>query len=202
MTIIIGLTGSIASGKTTIAKLLKKKKFAIHDSDKVVNSIYSKPTTRFKNYLKKIKLGNSVKGKKINKLIIREEIFNKAKQKKLLEKYIHNEVKKSRDRFLKKNKKLKIILLDIPLLFEKRLEKICNYTILVYAPLKLRRRRAMKRKGMNKKILEKIINNQLTDKAKKTKSDFVVNTSNNINRSFNKILNIINSIKKNPQCGK
>ena len=202
MATIIGLTGSIASGKTTIVKLLKKKRFAIHDSDKVVNSIYSKPTTRFRNYLKKIKLGNSVKGKKINKLIIREEIFNKTKQKKLLEKYIHNEVKKSRDSFLKKNKKLKIILLDIPLLFEKRLEKICNYTILVYAPLKLRRRRAMKRKGMNKKILEKIINNQLTDKVKKNKSDFVVNTSKNINRSFNKILNIINLIKENSQCGK
>ncbi len=107
MTTIVGLTGGIASGKTTIVKLLKKNKLAVQDSDFVVGGIYSKPKTKFTNYLKKINLGQSLKGKKIDKKIIREEIFFNIKKRKLLESYIHTEVKKSRNLFIKKHKQKK-----------------------------------------------------------------------------------------------
>ena len=165
----------------------------IHDSDLVVKNIYSKPTSKFTNYLKKINLKNSLKGCKIDKKIIREEIFSNIKKRKLLEKYLHAEAKKSRNFFLKKHKqrKTQIVFLDIPLLFENKLEKICNYTILFYAPLKIRKQRAIRRKGMQKKILEKIIRNQLSDKTKKKKADFIINTSASKNICFNEITKII-----------
>ena len=199
MTIIVGLTGGIASGKTTIVKLLKKNKLAVHDSDLVVGGIYSKPKTEFLTHLKKINLGKSLNGKNIDKKIIREEIFNNIKKRKLLESYIHTEVKKARNIFLKKHKqkKTKIIFLDIPLLFENKLEKICDYTILLYAPLKIRKQRAIARKGMQKKILEKIIQSQLSDKIKKMKADFVINTTASKTHSFKKISQIITLIEKN-----
>ena len=131
--IIIGLTGGIASGKTTMTNFIKKKKIKIHDSDMVIKNIYSNPTNRFVNYLKKINLKNALKQKRIDKSIIREEIFSNLKKRKLLEKYLHAETKKSRNVFLKKHRKkrTKIVFLDIPLLFENKLEKICNYTILL-----------------------------------------------------------------------
>ena len=197
MTTTVGLTGGIASGKTTIVKLLKKNKLAVHDSDLVVGKIYSKPKTKFFTYLKKINLGNSLKGKSVDKKIIREEIFNDTKKRKSLESYIHLEVKKDRNIFLKKHKqkKTKIIFLDIPLLFENKLEKICDFTILFYAPLKIRKKRAIRRRGMQKKTLEKIIKIQLSDKIKKKKADFVVNTSVNKSRCFKEVLKIIESIK-------
>jgi dephospho-CoA kinase len=195
--IVIGLTGGIASGKTTITNLLKKKKFAVHDSDSVVKKIYSKPEPKFLSYLKKTNLKNSIKGNKIDKKTIREEIFTNIEKKKLLEKYLHAKVKKSRDIFLKKNrqKKTQIVFLDIPLLFENKLEKICNYTILFYAPLKIRKQRAIRRKGMQKKILVKIIKSQLSDKIKKKKADFIINTSASKDRCFNKILKTIEQTK-------
>ena len=142
MTIIVGLTGGIASGKTTIVKLLKKNKLAVHDSDLVVRGIYLRPKTKFISHLKKINLGKSLKGKNIDKKIIREEIFNNTKKRKLLESYVHTEVKKARNIFIKKHKqkKTKIIFLDIPLLFEKKLEKICDSIILFYAPLTIRKK--------------------------------------------------------------
>ena len=112
---IIGLTGGIASGKTTVVNFLKKKRFIIHESDQVVKSIYSKSTPRLIKYLKTIKLEKALGRRKINKTAIREEIFNNTNKRKKLEKYIHKEVKKSRDQFLKKHKKSKMILLDIPL---------------------------------------------------------------------------------------
>ena len=195
--IVVGLTGGIASGKTTITSFLKKKRMTIHDSDLTVKNIYSKPPIKFINYLTEINLGVSLKGKKINKNLIRKEIFNSSKKRKLLEKYLHAEVRKSRNTFLKKHrqKKTKIVFLDIPLLFENKLEKICNYTIFFYAPLKTRMQRAIRRKGMQKIILEKIIKSQLSDKIKKRKADFVINTSSSKNWCFNKVSKTIELIK-------
>ena len=195
--IVIGLTGGIASGKTTITNFLKKKKFAVHDSDSVVKKIYSNPEPKFLSYLKKTNLKNSIKGNKIDKKTIREEIFTNTEKRKLLEKYLHAKVKKSRDIFLKKNrqKKTQIVFLDIPLLFENKLEKICNYTILFYAPLKIRKQRAIRRRGMQKKTLLKIIKSQLSDKIKKKKADFIINTSASKDWCFNKILKTIEQIK-------
>ena len=195
--IVIGLTGGIASGKTTITNFLKKKKFTVHDSDFVVKKIYSKPEPKFLSYLKKTNLKNSIKGNKIDKKTIREEIFTNTEKRKLLEKYLHAKVKKSRDIFLKKNrqKKTQIVFLDIPLLFENKLEKICNYTILFYAPLKIRKQRAIRRKGMQKRILVKIIKSQLSDKIKKKKADYIINTSASKDWCFNKILKTIEQIK-------
>ena len=163
----------------------------------VVGGIYSKPKTKFLKHLEKINLGKSIKGKNIDKKLIREEIFNDTNKRKLLEVYIHAEVKKARNNFLKKHKqkKTKTIFLDIPLLFENKLEGICDCTILFYAPLTIRKKRAIKRKGMQKKILEKIIKSQLSDKIKKKKADFVVDTSVNKSRCFNEVLKIIESLK-------
>ena len=103
--IVVGLTGGIASGKTTIINYIKKKNIPTHDSDALVGSLYKKPTESFLKYLKKIKLDHAFRGKKINKSIVRDEIFNDLKKKQLLEKYIHNLVKSSRNLFLKKQKK-------------------------------------------------------------------------------------------------
>ena len=197
MTIIVGLTGGIASGKSTIINYIKKNRIPTHDSDFVVNKLYTNPTKKFLKYLKNAKIKYTISKKKIDKASIREEIFYNLKKKNLLEKYIHNEVKISRDIFLKKHKtkKTKLIFLDIPLLFEKKLENICDYIILIYAPIQLRKKRTIKRKGMKKKIVNKIINNQLTDTYKKKRADFIVNTSTSKTQSFNKISQIINLIK-------
>ena len=61
---IIGLTGGIASGKTTIINFLKKKKLAIHESDQIVNKLYSLPNKKFLNYLKKNNFSNAISKKK------------------------------------------------------------------------------------------------------------------------------------------
>ena len=143
MTNIIGLTGGIASGKTTISSFLRKKGFLIHDSDEVIDKLYSKPTENFLNYLKKINLSISITNKKIDKKKIREIIFNDTNKKKKLEKFLHKEVKKQRETFIKKNSKRKnnALILDIPLLFEAKLHNICDYIIFLYAPKNIRIKR-------------------------------------------------------------
>ena len=195
---IIGITGGIASGKTTISNFLKMKGFAVHNSDSVVKSIYTNPTTTFIRYLKKINLKSSINGKKIDKKIIREEIFNNENKRRKLEKFIHNKVKKSREHFLKANrkKKTKIVILDIPLLFEAKLNNICDFVIFLYLPKKLKIQRAMARKGMTKDVLLKLIKSQLSDSYKKKKADFLINTSKTKQHSFKMILEAIINIMK------
>ena len=194
--IVLGITGGIASGKTTITTFLKNKGFEIHDSDLVVKKLYSNPPTIFLKHLQKISLSGAIKNKKINTHIIREEIFQNKKKKENLEKFIHNEVRKSREIFLKKNKKekTKIVILDIPLLFEARLAHLCDYIIVLYLSKKIKIQRALTRKGMTKNILLKIIKSQLSDAHKKRKADFVINTSKSKKDTFKRILKIINNI--------
>ena len=125
MTKLIGITGGIGSGKTTLSKYLKKIGFSVHESDKVVFEMYKKPSKAFLNFLKKNISPNVVKNRKINKKKITNIIFNNQQAKKRLENHIHKEVKSSRENFIKINKKNKkdFIFLDIPLLLEKKLEK-------------------------------------------------------------------------------
>ena len=193
---IFGLTGGIASGKTTVVKFLKSKRFQVHDSDAIIKKIYNNQPLKFKRYLKKNKIIDLDTNKKINKNIVRKTIFNNVQKRKLLEAYLHNTVEKSRNKFLKthKRRKTKLVFLDIPLLFEKRLNKICDYTILLYAPLNIRKRRAMQRQGMEKKILNKIIKTQMSDGVKKKRANFIINTSTTKKQTFKKILSIIYSL--------
>ena len=196
MTIFVGLTGGIATGKSTVVKFLQKKGYKVHDSDLVVNKIYSKPNKKLFDTLKKTGLSKSIKNKKIDKNIIRDEIFSNKVKKKKLEKFIHKEVRISRNLFIKKhkNKKNKIIFFDIPLLFESKLTHICHYIILLCAPRKTKIERVLKRKNIDKKVIIKILKNQIDDKIKKKKSDYVINTSKPKKHSFKMILEAISNI--------
>lgn len=175
--IIVGLTGGIASGKSFVSKYLKKIKIPVHESDMVIKFIYEKPTNNFINFLTELGYGQSIKKNKINKTIIRNEIFEIRSKKIMLENYLHKEVLIDRKKFLLKNKNKDIVFLDIPLLFEKKLEKICDFICLTTAPLKIRKARAIKRTGINEKLFRKIVKNQTTDKHRKKKSNYVIDTS-------------------------
>ena len=196
MTIFVGLTGGIATGKSTTVKFLRKKGYKVHDSDLVVNKIYSQPNKKLFATLKKIGLSKSIKNKKIDKSIISDEIFSNKAMKNKLEEFIHKEVRKSRNLFIKKhkNQKNKIIFFDIPLLFEAKLTHICHYIILLYAPKKTKIERALKRRNISKEVIMKILKNQTNDKIKKKNSDYIINTSKPKKHSFKMILEAINNI--------
>ncbi len=196
MTIFVGITGGIATGKSTIVKFLQKKGYKVHDSDLVVKKIYSQPNKQLLATLKNIGLSNSIKNKQIDKGVIRNEIFSDKTKKKKLEKFIHKEVRISRNHFVKKhkNKKNKIIFFDIPLLFEAKLSNICDYIILLYAPKKIKIERALKRKNINKEAVINILKNQIDDKIKKKKSDYIINTSKQKKHSFKMILEAVCNI--------
>ena len=176
MTKIIGITGGIGSGKTTVCDYLKKNNFAVHESDKVVAQMYKNPSKSFLHFLKKNISKEVVKNNKINKQKITDIIFNNPKTRRILEDHVHKQVKKSRDSFVKKNAKNKkgIMFIDIPLLFENKLEKTFDVVLCVMAKKKIRRERVLKNKKFTKNIVEKIFKSQISDGERKKKSNIFI----------------------------
>ena len=177
--IIIGITGSIGMGKTTIASMFTKLNIPTHDSDATVALILEKNINVINQITEKWPTCIiSSKKKTINKIKLGDIIFKEKSQKKILEGIIHPHVMASRDLFLKKNLniKKKIVGLDVPLLYETRTNKICDYVFLAYASKKIQRKRVLKRKNMTIKKFENIIDNQISDIEKKLKNPIVIRT--------------------------
>ena len=179
MTKLIGITGGIGSGKTTFSNHLKKLGFLVHESDKVVSEIYTKPKKQFLSFIKKNISQKAVKQNKINKSEIANVIFSNKVIKRLLERRIHKEVQSSRRAFIKKNtkKKKKIIFADIPLLFENKLEKKFDLVICIISSKKNRINRVLKTKKFTKENLNKIIKAQTSDKERRNRSQIIINNN-------------------------
>ena len=176
MTKLIAITGGIGSGKTTLTKHLLKHGYKVHDSDGVVSALYEKPTNAFINFIKSCGLNSVVKGKKINKAKVTNKIFSNISLKKIFEKHIHEEVRKSRKKFIKKNlnQNNKPLFFDIPLLFENNLEHHFDTIICIIADKKIRLKRVLDNKKFTKETFNKIIKNQTTDKKRKKKSNLLI----------------------------
>ena len=171
----IGITGSLSSGKSSVAKILSKKNDILFSADKVVKNLYS--NTQFKKEIKK--------KFKINKKNIKGEIKSKLLNKEIslteLGKLIHPFVRKKMKEFSNKNKKKEIIFFEIPLLIESNLISFFDFIILVVAPRKNRLYRYLKRGG-KKEMFNLLDKNQISPKKKIKHCDYLIvnNKSKNI----------------------
>ena len=176
MTKTIAITGGIGSGKSTFCGKLKEKGFKIHSSDEQVAKIYKNPEKKFVTYLRTIGLSKSISKKNIDKKIISKIIFENKQIRKKLELYIFKIVRKKRSDFIKKEKqkKTKLIFIDIPLLFENNLEKQFNKVISIIASKQVRLKRLKKTRKMTENQFKNITRSQTSDVIRKKKSDYVI----------------------------
>jgi len=177
--IIIGITGSIGMGKSTIASMLNFFGIPIHDSDLVVKGLIETNSL----VLKKIKKNwpeviDIIDSKEIiNKEKLSKLIFNDIECKENLEKIIHPLVNKKRNMFLKKYESKNIVGMDVPLLYETGLNKICNYIFLALTSEANQAKRVLKRKNMTKEKFLSIKENQWSDEMKKEQKPYIINTT-------------------------
>jgi len=169
----IGITGSLASGKTTASKILSFRRGPLFSADKAVKELYK--NKHFKSLVsKKFKIKNNSQLKKSLKNLI---LKNKNNIKKL-EKVIHPLVRKKMKNFTAHNRNKKFLFYEIPLLIESRLMNHFNVIVFIKAKKQLRFRR-FQSKSENKKLFNLLNNKQMNDTRKiKFCNHVVVNEKN------------------------
>ncbi len=175
---IIGLTGSIATGKSTIIGWINELGIATHDSDRVVHELLGPDGGAVQDVLTEFgshfgTIANGIKRKSLG-----EEVFS-ARQKRLtLESILHPMVRQHRDAFIAEQRKANAvaIVLDIPLLFETGGETMCDYVIVVHASAKTIAKRALSRPGMTKDKLASILVSQMPSDDKKARADLALDS--------------------------
>ena len=185
--IIIGITGSIGTGKTTVSKMLNILNIPVFDSDKKVKEILDKNHLVIKNISKiwpDVISTNQIQ-RKINKVDLGNKIFKNKKERKKLEDIIHPLVEKERNTFLQNSRTFRIVGLDIPLLYEIGMDKKCDYVFLMYTSKKIQKNRVLMRPNMTEKKFELINNAQWSFEKKAKRKPFIINTS------FGKIITFI-----------
>ncbi len=192
----IAITGGIGSGKSTLCSKLKEKGFKIHSSDEQVAKIYKNPDKKFVTYLRTIGLSKSISKKNIDKKIISKIIFENKQIRKKLELYIFKIVRKKRSDFIKreKEKKTRLIFIDIPLLFENNLEKQFHKVISIIASKQARLKRLKKTRKMTETQFKNIIRSQTSDVIRKKKSDYVIYNNSTLKDYKTKINKLINKL--------
>ena len=182
----IGILGDIGSGKSYVAKNFG---YPVFNADAEVSKLYKKDRKIF-NKLKKI-LPKYIYLFPINKNEISSAILANRSNLKKIVKIVHLEIKKKMNIFLNKNKNKKIIILDIPLLLENKINKKKDILVFVQSKKLDILRRIKKRKNFNSKLLSKFKNIQLPLDYKKKKAQFVIKnnfTKKSVNKSIKKIL--------------
>ena len=182
----IGILGGIGSGKSYVARNFRHPVF---NADLEVSKLYKKNRKIF-NKLKRV-LPKYIYSFPINKNEVSNAILsNKTNLKKII-KIVHLEIRKKLNIFLSKNRNKKIVILDIPLLLENKINKKNDILVFVKSKKSDILKRLKKREGFNQKLLNKFKNIQLPLDYKKKKAQFVVKndfTKKYVNKTIKKIL--------------
>ena len=171
----IGITGSIGTGKTTIANMFALFKIPIFNADKEIKKIfrYQEVKEKLKHFWPQI-----VKDNEINKSKLKSIIFSNKKEKKKLEQILYPYLEIEKKIFETKNFKKKILVYDVPLIYETKSHRSYDVIILANCDLRLQKRRVLKRDKITSSLFEKIVNSQLSFNEKIKFKPLVINTGN------------------------
>ena len=192
--IVVGLTGSIATGKSFVARCFLKLGAAVFDADKTVHELLTfggeavQPVRQL--------FPDSYHEGEICRKKLGEVVFSDDIKRKKLEKIIHPLVDKRRREFLEKCKKdrVKIAILEIPLLFEMERQSLCDYVVVTTVDSYTQEKRALERNGMTKEKFDAVNSLQMASRDKVRKADFVIDTSFSEFAVFREVKGVINKI--------
>ena len=189
----IGLTGSIGMGKSETAKIFQELGFPVYDADASVHKLYGKDQ-KGAMAVKKIFPGALSPEGSVDRKILSDTVVGDKNKLKILESIIHPLLVEDRELFFEKNKSLKAVVLDIPLLFETGGDINVDYTVVVFTSYEIQKKRVLGRENMSEEKFKKIISLQLPSSDKCAKADFIIDTSISIDDAKKQVKNIILSL--------
>lgn len=190
---IIGLTGGIAAGKSSVSDYLRKMGAEIIDADKISSDIIE--DRKIINNIVEEFGENILSGKKINKKKLRKIIFENSEKREKLNKIMHPSILEKVKENISKYEKNKIVIVDMPLLYEVGFEKEVEKVIVVYCSLEIQLSRIIKRDNVNYEEALNTIKSQMDIKEKIKKADYLIENNGTIDELKNKIYDLIKNIK-------
>ncbi len=193
---ILGLTGSIAMGKSTIGKMFERCGAAHFDADKAVHELLARGGRAVSVVEKHFPL--AIKGKEIDREMLGRIVFNNMSDLYRLENILHPMVREKKREFIKRCRRegRRIVIMEIPLLYEVGADKYCDAVAVVSAPDFIQRQRVLRRKGMNENKLMQIRARQMHDAEKRRRADFIIHTGLRKGHSLRQVKAILHRLKK------
>jgi len=191
--IVLGLTGSIGMGKSTTAKMFIDEGVPVHDADSAVHRLYAGEAAQLVEAL----FPGTVTEGVVDREKLAEAVVGNPQAIKKLEALIHPLVRADSERFLDENRKLDtaIVVLDIPLLFEKGGRERVDKVVVVTAPAEIQRERVLARPGMTEKKLEGILALQMPDEEKRKRADFIIDTGQGLEPAREAVRDILRQLR-------
>jgi dephospho-CoA kinase len=176
--IVIGLTGSIAMGKSTVGKMLEYLGVPVHDSDQAVHRLLSEDTQTIQAIGGMFPGTVDAKTGMVDRAALGQIVFADPAKRKQLEDILHPRVREDQTDFILQSRQLglKRVALDIPLLFETGADQRVDVVLVASAPAYIQRRRALARTGMTLEKFNYIKKSQLPDSEKRKRADYVIET--------------------------
>lgn len=191
--IVIGLTGSIGMGKSTVADRFRELGVPVCDADALVHQLYEGAAVE----PIEAAFPGTTAGGKVDRVKLGQAALGDPKGLKRLESIVHPLVQAAERRFLREayEQGATMAVLEIPLLFETGGDARVDVKVVVSAPEKVQRERVLQRKGMSISKLEAILARQMPDAEKRRRADFVVDTGVSIPESHAQVDAIVEALR-------
>ncbi len=203
--IVLGLTGSIGMGKSTVAAMFRAQGVPVFDADAEVHRLQG-PGGRLLAAIEALYPGTTGPAG-VDRAALGRAVFGNAPALRRLERLVHPEVALIRQAFLRRHRARRLVVLDIPLLFEKGGTRLVDIVAVVSAPAWMQRRRVLARPGMTQARLDHILALQTPDPEKRRRADFVIDTGTGYNATRARVRHLVACLTRSPgrydeSCGK
>ncbi|ELK47271.1 dephospho-CoA kinase [Halobacillus sp. ACCC02827] len=193
MTVVIGLTGSIASGKSTISAMFKELGIPVVDADVISRKVVEPGEAAYTRIVEAFGSDILLEDRTIDRKKLGGVVFSNEEKRKELNGIVHPEVRKEmvRQRECYKEEGHRAVVLDIPLLFESKLTDYVEKTLVVYVEEETQLRRLMERDQSTSEDAEARIASQIPVKKKAALADAVIDNNGSVEQSFDQLKDIL-----------
>jgi dephospho-coA kinase len=193
MILIIGITGSIACGKSLVSNYLQEKGYTIIDADKIGHMALENDEVK-KQLVNKF--GKSIlKDNEVNRVTLGKLVFENNENLKELNNIIHPQIRKNISEQIQVHKNEKLVFVDVPLLFEAKFDDLVEKIIVVSLDEKIQLERLMNRNSLSKEEALQRIKSQIPVREKEKLGDYVVDNSFTQENTYNQVDRILEKLK-------
>jgi dephospho-CoA kinase len=199
--IVLGLTGSVGMGKSTAAALLRRLGVAVHDADSAVHRLLGPAGAAVDAVARAFPKVVAADGG-IDRAKLGRRVFGDAAALGRLERILHPLVRRSQERFLRdaRVRRVPVVALDVPLLFETGAGRRFDLVVVVSAPPGIQRARVMARPGMTEERFQAILEKQMPDSEKRRRADVVIPSGLGRAVTFRHLARLVNRLRHQAPC--